>query len=253
MKRPLAIVAFLYAAGILLARFSVPLPVLYGIAFLLLILAFILSRWRLYLLCPVLVLAGWINLAQKEAILSPHDIRKLAGANEAIVTIRGKLSETPYHRLHKENDQDVWTSMARVELTGLQFNRGDWQPVLGSVLVNVKALLPDNYCRGQIVEIAGVLHPAKGPVAEGLFDYREYLRQQGIHYQLRTDSSADWQIISSPKSRPLEDRFTAWAKKALALGLPAEDQTLHLEWALTLGWKAALTQEVSEPFIRAST
>jgi competence protein ComEC len=39
----------------------------------------------------------------------------------------------------------------------------------------------------------------------------------------------------------------------LALGLPTEDEALHLEWALTLGWKTALTEEVSEPFVQAAT
>jgi hypothetical protein len=35
--------------------------------------------------------------------------------------------------------------------------------------------------------------------------------------------------------------------------LPADDESLRLEWALTLGWKTALTEEVSEPFVRAAT
>ena len=34
--------------------------------------------------------------------------------------------------------------------------------------------------------------------------------------------------------------------------MPAEDEALRLEWALTLGWKTALTEEVSEPFVRAA-
>src|SRR6185503_15575913 len=44
-----------------------------------------------------------------------------------------------------------------------------------------------------------------------------------------------------------------WAQQALARGLPVEDEALRLEWALTLGWKPALTEEVSEPFVRAAT
>jgi competence protein ComEC len=51
----------------------------------------------------------------------------------------------------------------------------------------------------------------------------------------------------------LADRFRDWARGALALGLPAEDESLRLEWALTLGWKTALTEEVSEPFVQAAT
>src|SRR5206468_9477732 len=52
---------------------------------------------------------------------------------------------------------------------------------------------------------------------------------------------------------PLSDRLRAWARNALALGLPCEDESLRLEWALTLGWKTALTDDVSEPFVRAAT
>src|SRR5207245_10940894 len=88
---------------------------------------------------------------------------------------------------------------------------------------------------------------------EGAFDYRAYLEQLGIYYQLEAASEQDWQIVTSPLRPPLADRFRAWARQALALGLPAEDESLRLEWALTLGWKPALTEEVSEPFVRAST
>jgi competence protein ComEC len=35
--------------------------------------------------------------------------------------------------------------------------------------------------------------------------------------------------------------------------LPCEDESLRLEWALTLGWKTALTPEVCEPFVQAAT
>ena len=52
---------------------------------------------------------------------------------------------------------------------------------------------------------------------------------------------------------PLADRFRDWARQALALGMQVEDESLRLEWALTLGWKTALTEEVSEPFVQAAT
>src|SRR5207244_170384 len=103
------------------------------------------------------------------------------------------------------------------------------------------------------VEITGVTHLPKMAAAPGTFDYRHYLKQLGIYYQLDAGSEQDWQILSSPSHRPTADRFRDWARKALAQGLPAEDEALRLEWALTLGWKSALTEEVSEPFVRAAT
>ena len=70
---------------------------------------------------------------------------------------------------------------------------------------------------------------------------------------MQAASEQDWRIVASPSRPPLADRFREWARRALALGLPVEDESLRLEWALTLGWKTALTEEVSEPFVQAAT
>jgi hypothetical protein len=98
-----------------------------------------------------------------------------------------------------------------------------------------------------------VAGPPKIAAADGTFDYRAYLNQTGIYYQLQAASEQDWRIISSPSKPPLADQFREWARQALALGLPVEDESLRLEWALALGWKTALTEEVSEPFVQAAT
>ena len=60
-------------------------------------------------------------------------------------------------------------------------------------------------------------------------------------------------MVASPSKPPLADRFREWARRALALGVPVEDESLPLEWALTLGWKTALAEQVSEPFVHAPT
>src|SRR5271168_144178 len=52
---------------------------------------------------------------------------------------------------------------------------------------------------------------------------------------------------------PLSDRFSAWARKTLALGLGQEDAPLRLIWTLALDWKAPLNEAVEEPFMRAGT
>ena len=96
---------------------------------------------------------------------------------------------------------------------------------------------------------------------------------------------ADWQLVDTNKiAPPVSDRFTKWAKAALAIGVttnsrsaefiprdpagnqdtrnefrapitkkPDPDTSLRLEQAITLGDKTYLTDEVTEPFIRAST
>src|SRR5205823_5967085 len=91
------------------------------------------------------------------------------------------------------------------------------------------------------------------PLAEGLFNYRTFLERQEIYFQLKASSDKDWQLIGLKNSSGLNGRFIKWAKSALALGVPREDITLHLEQALTLGDKTYMTEEITEPFIRAAT
>ena len=255
MKRPLIPVALLYVVGLLLAPLPVHLLPLFAAAFLLLLLSLAWPRARLVLPCVLLILAGWINLAQRAAILSPVDLRTQLLKSVATITVRGALQETPYRRVYhdEQKNKDVWTSMARIDVSEFRIAGQEWRPAFGRVMTSTRGILPDDIFAGQTIEITGDLQPTRGPVAEGLFDYRNYLSQQGIYFELRALNSNAWTIISSPSHPPMADRFCAWARKTLALGMPIEDQSLRLEWALTLGWKAALTDEVSEPFIRAAT
>jgi hypothetical protein len=156
-------------------------------------------------------------------------------------------------RVYERNQQESWRTMARINVTALRRNRQSWQPAAGRMAVTTQGILSTNIFAGQEVEITGVAGRPKIATADGTFDYRAYLTQLGIYYQLQAASEQDWRIVSSPARPPLADRFREWARGALALGLPVEDESLRLEWALALGWKTALTEEVSEPFVQAAT
>jgi competence protein ComEC len=103
------------------------------------------------------------------------------------------------------------------------------------------------------VEVNGVISFPPRAEAEGLFDYRSYLRRQGVYYQVKIESTKDWTLVMPSKGRPVADRFLAWAQGILAKGLGREDESLELLWAMTLGWKTALTNEIYEPFMRSGT
>jgi competence protein ComEC len=253
MKRPLLLAGLLYVAGILLANFvSVPLAFLFPVSLAVAALAIFWTRARHCLLYPLLLLTAWTGLTFHTAIISPHDLRTVLGSNPEIVTVRGILSETPAIRSSEAGDKTLQHTMARVDVTALRPNRGEWKRATGRIAVTTPALLT-NLFAGQTVEVSGVAAPPKFAAAEGLFDYRNYLRRLGIYYQLQTSGEPDWQVLSSSRQPPLADRFRNWARHALAMGLPIEDESLRLEWALTLGWKTALTDDVSEPFVQAAT
>ncbi len=253
MKRPLLLVTLPYVAGILLGNyFSLSPWLLIATALGLLVLALVWSRARLILLWPLLLLTGWTNVTLRTAILSPHDLRNILSPEPQLATIRGTLRETPSLRVFEYDEKESWRTMARLDVTAVRPHHQAWRPAAGRIAITTPGSLT-NLFAGQTVEVSGVAAAPRIAAAEGTFDYRAFLKQLGIHYLLRATSEKDWQIIASPRAPPLADRFRGWARHALALGLPLEDESLRLEWALTLGWKTALTEEVSEPFVRAAT
>lgn len=253
MKRPLLRVALIYTGGILAAGIcSIPSWLLLGLSLGATLLAVTLSRVRPALLYAVLPLAGWTNYALHTAVLSPYDLRRVLGPEPHLISLRGNLRETPTLRLYETTGPPSWRTMARVDVTELRLEQGDWQPAKGCIAIGTPGILT-NLFGGQTVEVTGVGMLPRIAVAEGTFDYRAYLRQQGIYYQLQSESQEDWTVLRSPARPPLADRFREWGRKALARGLPDEDESLRLEWALTLGWKTALTEQASEPFIQAAT
>jgi len=254
MKRPLVSVALCYGSGLLLAEFfQPPLFALFLVTFIALALALIWSRARSHLLWPLLILAGWTNLVSRTAIISPHDLRRVMNDAAALVTVRGTLAETPSLRVFERDEQESWRTLAQVRVTELRQGT-NWEPATGPIVVSTMGALSADFFQGRAVEITGILARPASPVADGLFDYRTYLARQGIHFQLKANSTNAWLVLPGGRiSPPLSDRFLAWSQRILARGLPNEDASLRLLWAMTLGWKTALTNEVNEPFMRSGT
>jgi competence protein ComEC len=254
VKRPLVAVVSFYAIGLLLAGvFHFPPGALFAVGFVVLLPTLVVKKFRPWLICPLLVLTGWVNLASRTAVVSPNDLRALLGPEPALVAVRGTLLETPHVKIIQYDDQPYEHSLARIEIAEICRDE-NWQPATGEIMVSTPGTPGEQFFAGQAVVITGVVAPPPPPLAEGLFDYRAYLATRGIYYQLKTRSAADWQlrdpILPAP---PLTDRFLNWSKHTLALGLPVEDEPLRLLWAMTLGWRTAFTGDISEPFLRAGT
>ncbi len=258
MKRPLLMVALIFAGGIVFADLASSVLSVFplmagGIA--LALLALFWTRFRPVIVWLLLFVAGAASMTHRQSVLSPHDLRTLIGDRAEIVLIRGILAETPTQRIYDHGEEEVWSTIGRVDFEAIKSMSGDWRPAHGRVLVSTPSILSVEFFGGRDVEIEGVLRQPNTPVAEGVFEYRKFLKRQGIYYQLKVSSTNDWRLAGSSRdvTRPLADRFGVWAKAALARGLPEEDEPLRLLWAMTLGWKTALTGEVSEPFMRSGT
>ncbi len=255
MKRPLLPVALSYAGGLLLAEaYQPPLLWLFAISFSLLLVAVLFVRVRWLMLWPLIVLVGWTNMVNRTAIVSPHDLRIVVGKEPVIATVRGVLLETPSLRVRERIGGNLAHTLVELRVSALLL-KDSWRSATGNVIITTKGELTTDLHARREVEVTGVLAPPQTPIAPGLFDYNAHLARQGIHYQLKSDSRSDWRIVDSntDDSPPFSDRFLGWAQRTLSRGLPEQDEPLRLMWAMTLGWKTALTGEVNEPFMRSGT
>jgi competence protein ComEC len=207
---------------------------------------------RGWLLGALFLLAGWANLERHTAVVSPRDLRVLLGAQPEDVKLRGVLSAAPAPRIFERGAKEFWHTSALVS-AGEICRGGQWQPAWGKVVVGTSGILASNFYNGQSVEVSGIIRPLRGALAAGLFDPRGYYQRQEVYFQLVADSTNAWVAPGRGNDAPLAERFSAWARRTLAMGLPVEDEALRLMWTLALDWKAPLTESVEEPFLRAGT
>jgi Domain of unknown function (DUF4131) len=183
MKRPLVAVVSCYAAGLLFAEiFKPPIVALFAAAFILLALALVREKLRPFLTWPLLVLAGWTKLTVRTAVISPDDRRTLIGNEPAIITVRGILTETPKLKISESNGEQSGHSLAQVQASELRRDE-NWRPAFAEMVVTTPGVVPENFFAGQPVEISGVIARPPPPLADELFDYRNYGNPAGVWKQ----------------------------------------------------------------------
>jgi competence protein ComEC len=256
VRRPFLGVCLLYALGIAAGDWAQPPAsawIAAGIA--LSALFWTCPRGRHLLLPALLVWAGWTNQTRHLAITSPDDLRIVLAHPPQLVSVQARLHNTPQLRRTESHGMEQYRSLVTLDLAAVSCGHG-WIATRGRVLATVPDRLDPQFHRGRKVKVSGVLQQPPLAAAPGLFDYRQYLHRRGIHQQLWTGSTTDWQVLNaahSPVRQPWSDQFQAWARSTLARGLPIEDDALRLRWAMLLGWRTALTDEVSDPFMRSGT
>jgi competence protein ComEC len=256
MRRPLLSVALLYASGVWFGDLQ-PASWVAALTLAFVVLPFCLLPQSLpgrIALGMLLVLAGWTNVALHVAIVSPRDLRILTRADPEMVTLRGRLRSAPALRGEGSGEGDQ-RSLAILDSSAI--NRDDvWMPAYGRVVIGTRGSPGPLFFQGRTVEVSGVLRAPQGAAAEGLFDYQRHLSRRGIHRELDVPSPNQW-ATADPEGAvpevPLAVRFRCWAQAVLARGLPAQDKSLRLTWAMVLGWRSSLTDEVAVPFRRSGT
>lgn len=255
LKQPLLPVVACYAAGVWAGdHLGLPLAAGFVLGAATLAGALAWPQGRPWLLGLLAAVVGGLNLRVRTAALAPHDLRALAGPEPALVTVRGVLEAAPELHVGGWDPGDPVRSTARLAVRAVAFH-GNWRAAVGRVAVSTPGEPGAEFFAGRVVEVFGVLRPPRPPRAPGLFDARRYFRAQGLDLLLETQGPGDWRLAPGPQPirPPLPDRFRAWAQRTLARPLPVVDEPARLLWAMCLGWRTALTDEVAEPFMRSGT
>jgi len=254
MRRPLLWVALFYVCGLLLGRWCPqPLLILFSAGFAVAAAALAFRRLRFFLIWLLVLLVAWINFISQTAVIRPNDLHVLLQDQPADLVVRGRLTGPPDRRVHVRNGIEKWRTLAKMRVTTLS-NGTNWQSAAGDLLVVTPENLPIDYFDGEDVEVAGVIEPTPATQDEGQFDYRGYLHEQGIDYELKVDSAANWRLLSPKTQKPkFSDRFLAYGQDTLQRGLPEVDEPLELLWDMTLGWHAGIGNDTYEPFMKSGT
>jgi ComEC/Rec2-related protein len=167
-----------------------------------------------------------------------------------MATIRGEIVSSPV--LRRSGFADRLQLQVNVNSTRIE---GRWQPARGRILISTTNQLGADYFAGQRIQVDGVLGEPDAAASPGLYDHRETLYRRGIHRELRTDEFSHWELLpqSPPPSRPVAHGFRNWARNNLSKGMGESDEALELLWAMSLGWRTALTSEVAAPFMQTGT
>lgn len=257
MKRPLLPIVLWFAGGILASSFlNGPWELPCAAAWCLAVAALALPNKRSQILPALLFASGLALHTFHTDTISPVDLRRIAGSEPVLAQIEGTLAAPPQTRAHRYGEIETERTTAVLNARRLRLDGGNWQPVHGRVALSTPGVLDARFHARSAVRLNGILQVPATPVDASLFDYRRHLARQGIHHQFKTESTAEWtlaQLAGSSAAPGWQERFSAWARGNLARGLPEEDEALRLLWAMTLGWRMGLTDEVSEPFMKSGT
>jgi competence protein ComEC len=257
---PLAPVLAALAAGIVIDRSADPLQTENWLTLALAAVTTAVLLLRRTLLSSVAVFAGivalggawhhyrWNNFAR-------DDLSWGVSETPRPVWVRGVISELLGLRTYEGyGPGDPPRVMTRLVLEIREVTEGrQWRAASGRVLM-IMAGDCARFGPGQPVEAAGQLARVAGPLNPGEFDYRAYLRTQGIQLRLLVDdpsglypdpSGADWNWV-----RWLGD-VRATCREHLMQNL--DTRTAPLAGALILGQRDDIDPEVNDAFARTGT
>lgn len=179
--------------------------------------------------------------------LAADDIGRSAGNVPQLIRLRGILVESPTPPKTKIVDPlrsyfSPGRSHAVLSVTS-SLQRGQWTAVSGRVRLSLPEPL-SGVEPGDVLEVVGQLSTPLAPANPGEFDYRNYLRDQGISALVQVSNTADTVIVQHRNGhwRPTGwiDAVRHWGEQVIGEYFPPGRRELAL--ALLLGEQEAMEQ-----------
>jgi competence protein ComEC len=276
-KKPLMGAAILFVLGIFLGKKCCFHPIVFATGALLvgILGAALLARdSRKLIVYALIILAGALAVSLRTFPIHPNDLRNVVTNTPILASVIGVVHETPVIPDPQFQIRPPYTSTL-LHVKKIIFDSGESRNAYGKVLVKTSGLLSQNVTPMCIVKVHGVLTQPDNPLIPGTFDLRRHLESQGVYYELRVPSSNCWEIVQPPSMFSIyraSQLFRKWASKKLLQGLlpesgdvysastpPSDEpiandvQVAYSILALSLGWKAAISGETKDSYMKSGT
>jgi len=188
--------------------------------------------------------------------ISADDLARVLDESPRPVWWRGVVFDVLGFRPGNQPD-DAGVTRAVLEVAATRTGDG-WEPASGWAILTIEGDRSD-LCAGVPVAVAGNAATVAGPLNPGEFDYRAYLRAQGIRLRVAVDGDGVWESAAAAGAargawwagvRAL-GAVRAWSQARLAQGL--DPATAPLASALLLGRREGVDPDVNDAFARTGT
>ncbi len=198
--------------------------------------------------------AGWHHW--RWSIVNADNIIRFADENPQPAHLIGRLVDQPWIVPRKKHDLPASIpqfdrTLATLECREL-ISGNNVQPVSGRVRLDISGHLTQGAV-GDEVEVVGLLSRPAGPSNPGSFDFRRYLRSDGLMASLHCGEPEDVRVLHPGENRlrRWQGRLRARAEQMLQQNL--SERTAPVGVALLLGTRTAIPEELRIAFAESGT
>ncbi len=241
-KQPALKTGILFALGTIGGRYlNPPILSLFSTLVLLFFLSLLLIWTRSKILTPFIILAIMVGGATRYGVeawlLPPHHLSKVFSSG--YVRLEGTISSDPVFDGY----------MTRFKLASERiYSRGRQIPATGGILVKAKVPL-QKFHYGHRLELKGWLSDPPSAANPGQFNYRQYLRQQGIYKLISVRDPTKIKLLGH-KGNPIRLQITSPLRRFLLSSIDSHlrGDPAHLLRGILMGEKRGLSKRVEKAF-----